>query len=299
MMTFQPINESCLDAFIWPKQDANKHSRGRLAVFSGPMLQTGAARLAAMAGARIGAGWVKLFADKAAAQIIACHQTSIMVGEYQAGARLSGEILGFDCAVIGMAFGAGASQIATIERLLQSKLPLVLDADALNILAKDRDYFFEIAKARNAPLILTPHAKEFARLTGAYPCENIEENCAKALELADAANAIIVLKGPKTIIAARGIAFVNENSSPWLASAGTGDVLAGFIGGLLAQGNAPIDAAKIAVFLHSQLGLQIGAGLIAEDLPNHIGELLNYYAPKNLKSNANMVRASFAQLEPN
>ena len=282
------IGDECMASYSWPEQDAHKHSRGRLAIFAGTMLNTGAARLAAAAGARIGAGWVKVFAPKSAAQIIAAHQTSIMVGEYEFGDILGQEILAFDCAIIGMAFGTMPKHLSTLERLLLSDLPLVLDADALNLIAANLVEIAPILKQRAAATILTPHNREFARLLGQKPSQDIENRCREVLKMARELNCTLALKGPETLIASpNGECAINKISTPWLASAGTGDVLAGMIGGLLAQKINPFDCAKIAVFLHSQIAINVGAGLIAEDLVSNIGGVLNEYAPPNLKSGRN------------
>lgn len=288
MTNFQEIDMECMANFPWPANDAHKHSRGRLAVFSGPKLNTGAARLAALAGARIGAGWVKVFAPKDAANIIAYHQTSIMVGEYEFGDILSDEILSFDCAIIGMGFGTSSRHLATLERLLNSDLPLIIDADAISLIAANLEELSPILLARKAKTILTPHSAEFARILGRKPSENIDKRGEEALEIAHKLNSYIVLKGPETIIAApNGDCAINRISTPWLATAGTGDVLAGMIGGLLAQKLGAMDAAKIATFLHSQTAINIGAGMIAEDLAQNFGVVINEYAPHNLKSGRN------------
>ncbi|KAF0113484.1 MAG: sugar kinase [Hyphomonadaceae bacterium] len=278
------INSLCMETFPWPNSDANKHSRGRLAVFSGGNLQTGAARLAANCGARIGAGWVKIFAPNRAAQIIATHISAIMVDAYEHGDDLPPEIHGYNALVIGPAFGFGAAQQTTLTSIMGLDKCLVLDADALTMLSLDSKTAFEIIKARKAPTILTPHSGEFSRLFGLKVSKQIEVRIEETVYGAKKSGAIIVHKGAQTIIATPNEeVWLLDNATPWLASAGTGDCLAGLIGGLAAQSCAPIDACKMAVFLHAQIGAFIGAGLIADDIAPNIGAVLDIYAPDNLK----------------
>lgn len=278
------INSQCMDAFPWPKIDAHKHSRGRLAVFAGSSLQTGAARLAANCAARIGAGWVKIFAQSRAAQIIATHVSAIMVGAHEPGEELPAELIGYDALVIGPAFGIEAPMQASLTAILGMDIGLVLDADALTLLSYNAKTAFEIIKSRGAPTILTPHSGEFSRLFGIKVSKAIDVRIEETIFAAKKSGAIIVHKGPQTIIATpNDEVWLLDVSTPWLASAGTGDCLAGLIGGILAQGCAPIEACKMAVFLHSQIGAYIGAGLIADDIAPNIGAVLDNFAPDSLK----------------
>jgi len=278
------IGPPCMDAFPWPQTDTNKHTRGRLAVFSGDGLQTGAARLAANCGARIGAGWVKIFAPSRAAQIIATHISAIMVAAYEHGEELPAEISGYNALVVGPGFGIAAPQQATLTALMGQSIGLVLDADALIMLGFDAKRAFEIIKSRKAVTILTPHSGEFSRLFSMKVSKSIETRIEETVYGAKKSGAIVVHKGAQTIIATPNEeVWILDKSSPFLASAGTGDCLAGFIGGLLAQGCVPIDACKMAVYLHAEIGKFIGAGLLADDIGPNIGNVLDNFAPDNLK----------------
>lgn len=280
-MNIHSIDKKCMLSFPWPKEDANKHTRGRLAVFSGDELRTGAARLAANGGARIGAGWVVIFAPIDAAHIIACHETSIMVRAIKYEGKLPQDIEEFDALIIGPALGFDGAKYAYMRNLCQIDVPLVLDADALTYIANSQNgNFFELFELRGAPVVLTPHSGEFYRLFDFPQTEDFKQKIKQTIDAAKISNAIIVHKGPKTIIATPfGEVSILEKSTPWLASAGTGDVLSGVIGGLLAQGVNPYIACQIAVFMHSKAGELLGAGLMAQDLPIAIAEVLGEYLP--------------------
>jgi hydroxyethylthiazole kinase-like uncharacterized protein yjeF len=280
------INEGVMENFPWVKPNAHKHSRGRLAVFSGGELHTGAARLVANCGARIGAGWVVMFAPIDAARIIAAHETSIMVEEYEYSPILPSKITDFRAIVIGPALGFGKGKYAAIKSLLGLENKLVLDADALSMIANDTSQFGlrEIIKERQFETILTPHEGEFSRIF-AQSADSLEEKIEITQYGAAKINATIVHKGAQTVIAApNGETAVLENSTPWLATAGTGDCLAGMIGGLVAQGLDGFTAAKIAVYLHAECGKTFGAGLLAQDIPNLIPEILDEFAPDALRA---------------
>ena len=280
------IDKSVMQNFPWVKTNAHKHSRGRLAVFSGGELHTGAARLVANCGARIGAGWVVMFASIDAARIIAAHETAIMVEEYEYSPALPQKITDFRAIVIGPALGFGKGKYAAIKSLLGLENKLVLDADALMMIANDTSShgLREIIKGREFETIITPHEGEFSRLF-VHSADDLDEKIEITQVAAAKINATIVHKGAQTVIASpNGDVAVLENSTPWLATAGTGDCLAGMIGGLVAQGLDGMRAAKIAVYLHSECGKAFGAGLMAQDIPNILPEILNEYAPNELRA---------------
>jgi hydroxyethylthiazole kinase-like uncharacterized protein yjeF len=149
---------------------------------------------------------------------------------------------------------------------LGSRAFVVLDADAITAFAGKADRLFEAIKERKACVVMTPHDGEFSRLFPDLAAG--ESKLDRARQAAARSGAVIVLKGPDTVVAGPGgEALIADNAPPQLATAGSGDVLAGIIGGLLAQRMPGLQAAAAAVWLHGEAGLSKGRGLIAEDLP--------------------------------
>lgn len=221
---------------------AHKYQRGSVSVPAGPM--PGAARLAALAARRAGAGLATIVgcADVAEAGTIATMDT---LNQALADPRRV-------VWVVGPGLGQGAA--AALSAVLRAGRQVVADADALR---------GNPALLRGCA-VLTPHAGEFARVFGPPGDDQLASvRAASALT-----GAVVLLKGASTIIAAPdGRAAINANAPPWLATAGSGDVLAGAIAGLLAQGMDPFPAACAGVFLHGAAAAMLGPGLIAEDLP--------------------------------
>ncbi|OYU52757.1 MAG: NAD(P)H-hydrate dehydratase [Alphaproteobacteria bacterium PA1] len=272
-------------AIPWPNAHSHKHSRGRLAVICGGRLQTGAARLAAAAGHRMGAGWVSLIAGHEATQILACHETERLIVEREPDQSLSSLCVGFDAAVLGPAFGLTHVHAAGVLDMVQGfPKPLVLDADALSLIAQSgrEGGLWQAVQARSAPTILTPHSGEFTRLAGEFESDKKGE---ATLKLAQALSAIVVHKGAETWVAAPdGRLAASDLATPFCASAGTGDVLAGLIGGLLAQSMPAFEAACAAVWIHATAANRVGPGLIASDLIAALPAVLNDLAPEGLKA---------------
>lgn len=272
-------------AIPWPDAQSHKHSRGRLAVFSGGKLQTGAARLAAAAGHRVGAGWVSLIAGPEAAQILACHETERLIVERKPHQSLSSLSAAFDAAVLGPAFGLTETHAADVLDMVQNfPKALVLDADALTLISQGgRDgALWQALQARTAPIILTPHSGEFTRLAGEF---NPDKKGEATLALSRDLSAIVVHKGAETWVASPdGRLAASDLATPFCASAGTGDVLAGLIGGLLAQSMPPFEAACAAVWIHATAANRVGPGLIASDLIAALPAVLNDLAPEGLRA---------------
>ncbi|WP_421791474.1 NAD(P)H-hydrate dehydratase [Hyphobacterium sp.] len=253
--------------------DTHKHQKGRLCVVSGAPSQTGAARLASIAGLRSGAGLVTLFSPPAAMQVNALHSTAVMLQRFEdvesfleaLDARRASAV------VIGPANGVGEATKTRVIAAASRPASLVLDADALTSFEDDADHLFKHLRTND---VLTPHEGEFARL---FPelADGRFNKIDQVRSAAERAGCTVLLKGADTVIAhpERGVR-VNVHASPALATAGSGDVLAGMIGGFLAQGHIGFEAACMAAWIHGEAGLRLGAGLIAEDLPDAIPGIL-------------------------
>ena len=264
--TFENTPALWSDAFRPPAPEDHKYRRGHALVVSGPMSRTGAARLAAVAALRAGAGLVTLVSPGSALAVNAAHLTAVMLRRADSPTDLT-EILAdyrFTAAAIGPGLGTDAAARARVAAVLAAPPAAVLDADALSLWADDPDALFTAVSGRPAPVILTPHDGEFARL---FPDLTEAPKPARARAAAARAQATVVLKGPDTVIAAPdGRLAINANAPPWLATAGAGDVLTGIACGLLAQGLPAFEAAAAAVWLHGAAATEAGPGLIAEDL---------------------------------
>ena len=257
------------DSLPWPVADTHKHARGRLGVVSGKATQTGAARLAARAGLRIGAGLVRILCPPDAAAVIAPTIEAIMLTPFGSDAALAEAAANLDAVVIGPAAGVNDATQANVRALAGTGAALVVDADALTVFEGWPGDLFE---GLDRDDVLTPHEGEFRRL---FPGLLEKGREAAAAEAAGRAGAVVVLKGAATVIAAPdGRISVNDNGVPWLATAGSGDVLAGMIAGLMAQRMDSFDAARAAVWMHAEAARGFGPGLIAEDLPERIPAVL-------------------------
>ncbi|MEQ1929853.1 MAG: NAD(P)H-hydrate dehydratase [Parvularculaceae bacterium] len=271
--TYENHTELWARQFRRPSFFANKFSRGHVAVVSGPRLRTGAARLAARAALRAGAGLVTVLAEPDAADECAAHLTSVMVREIATARDISAMLADprFTAAIIGPAAGIGAGTIEKTAAILKSSARAVLDADVFSSFEARPDTLFSALREGD---VLTPHEGEFGRLFKDIDIA-ASGRLAAARAAAHRAGAVVLLKGPDTVIAAPdGRAAVNVNAPPDLATAGSGDVLAGLIGGLLAQGTPGFEAAAIGAWLHGACGQAAGPGLIAEDLPDALPAVL-------------------------
>jgi hydroxyethylthiazole kinase-like uncharacterized protein yjeF len=229
-----------------PGREANKYSRGKLVVLAGDM--PGASRLAALAGQRSGAGYVELLGAEGDASPHA------LVRRGWSGKAIDDDRIA--AIVAGPGLGRGREARDRLDAALATGRPLVLDADALTLIGRARH-------DRVAGHILTPHWGEFVRMFG----DSAQDRLTQARAAARKSGAILLLKGADSIVAhPDGRAAIAGLAPSWLASAGTGDVLAGIIGGLLASGLEPFEAAQAGIWLHTEAARVAGPMLIADDL---------------------------------
>jgi NAD(P)H-hydrate epimerase len=282
-------------AMLWPKESGHKYARGHLVVASGPSTHTGAGRLAARAGLRVGAGLATIASPTEALAVNAAHLTAIMLRGVDGAAQWRDLLVDrrFSAVVIGPAFGIGEETRAIVSAILGGvrkdegrRFGLVLDADALTSFAGTAERLAGMIESSGADVVLTPHEGEFSRLFpksgegGGAQIADLPYRIDRARAAARFLGGMIVLKGPDTIVASPdGRAAIARNAPPTLATAGSGDVLAGLIGGLLAQGMAAFEAASCAVWLHGEAANLFGPGLIAEDLPEILPRALANLAP--------------------
>lgn len=265
----------------WPGQ--HKYKRGHAVIVSGAAHQTGAARLAALAALRAGAGLVTMASPAAALAVHAAHLSAIMLAETDDALALAGLLADRrkNAVCIGPAAGTGSPTRAKARACLASGAAVVLDADALISFAGAPDELFAaIAEFPERACVMTPHDGEFTRLFKDLSA-SADSKCEKALKAASRSGAVILLKGPDSVAAdPRGRAVVNTNAPPSLATAGSGDVLAGLVTGLLAQGMPALPAVSAAMWLHGAAARKFGDfGLIAEDLPGLVASVISSGIP--------------------
>ncbi|MCZ8185899.1 MAG: NAD(P)H-hydrate dehydratase [Beijerinckiaceae bacterium] len=274
------INSPSLWKTVMPalNPEIHKFRKGHVLVMSGPEFRTGAARLSAMAALHAGAGLVTLAGDAAALRVHAAQLTAVMLAEIRqqesreasAGTDLP-ELLAssrLSAALIGPAAGTGAATKRNLAILLEAGLPVVIDADAITALDGRPEW---LAARNRAGAVLTPHAGEFARLFGTDRTGSKVEITRAAARLS---GCVVVHKGPDTIIAAPdGRAAINITGGTELATAGSGDVLAGIIAAHLGAGLPPFEAASAAVYRHAEAGQRLGPGLTADALAKAVPPL--------------------------
>ena len=257
-----------------PHQTGHKYSKGHAVSVSGGPSTTGAARLGARGALRAGAGLVTVASPPNSLQVNASHLTAIMLQRFKGAEGLTAILddKRKNAVLIGPGNGVGADTRDNVQAVLTSGAATVLDADALTSFeAIPRDLFVAIDNYFAGPVVLTPHEGEFKRLFPDLEGSKLE----RARAAAARAHAVIVLKGPDTVVASPdGRVAINANAGPELGTAGSGDVLGGIITGLLAQGMPAFEAAAASVWLHGEAGAKVGRGLIAEDLPEQLPALL-------------------------
>lgn len=271
-------NDPSLWRLPWPEADAHKHERGHVVVASGGHTRTGAARLSAQAVLRSGAGLVTVLSPRDALAEHAVQLTAIMLREATGEASFAEAARTAQAMVIGPAFGTTNAHYKNLLAALAAapRCPLVLDADAITLLAP-------LTHGLDAHDVMTPHVGEFRR---AFP--GIWSGSQNPIDAARAAAAyarcVVLLKGPSTVIAAPdGRAIVNTSGTPFLATAGSGDVLAGLIAGLIGQGMESFEAAAAGAWIHGKAGEAYGPALTADDLPNILHNIFNGLAPLSLR----------------
>jgi ADP-dependent NAD(P)H-hydrate dehydratase / NAD(P)H-hydrate epimerase len=269
--TFRNSPELWIDHYPSPRLDGHKYTRGHAVVLSGGIESTGAARLAARGALRTGAGVVTIASPREALAVNAAASLAVMVrpiddanalADFLADARRN-------VAVLGPGGGVGPQMRELVLAALSAAPAVVLDADALTSFAGDLPSLAAAIRVRTAPVLLTPHEGEFSRLFSELDeAVQAPSKLARARTAAAATGAVVLLKGGDTVVAAPdGRAAIADNATAWLATAGSGDVLAGFCAGLLAQHMPAFEAACAAVWLHGEAGKEAGPGLISEDLP--------------------------------
>jgi len=253
---------------------AHKGTQGHALIIGGSYGKIGSVVLSSKACLKTGAGLVTAYIPKCGYEIVQTANPEVMVMTGKSGKGIKKIKIDFEPRAIGIGMGMGMSkstQKALREFLRINRTKLVVDADALNILSKNNDWFSLLP----AKTILTPHPKELERMIGQWNSE--EEKLEKVKDFAFQYDAIIVVKGAPTLIVTHDFVYENTTGNQALATAGSGDVLTGIITSLVAQSYEPIDAAIIGVYLHGltadiaypEMGYQ---AFIASDIINTIGE---------------------------
>ncbi|MFT7432569.1 MAG: hydroxyethylthiazole kinase-like uncharacterized protein yjeF [Alphaproteobacteria bacterium] len=250
------------ESYPIPDETSHKYTRGHAVIVAGKMV--GAARLASRAARRVGAGLVTVVCEPNAYPILTRDWPGTIVSALGEGKRYTEHLVDDkkNAFLLGPGGGLDSDLKAKILYTLEmgKRKGAVIDADGLNIFKADIE---KILESLHSNCVITPHAGEFTRI---FP--DITGSREKmAMAAATRAGCVVVLKGAKTIIASPcGQLVENDHTSPYLATGGTGDVLAGMIVGFMALGVSAFDAANMAVWLHGDAGKRLGIGLVAEDI---------------------------------
>jgi NAD(P)H-hydrate epimerase len=266
--TWENGSDLWLCNYPWPEPESYKYKRGEVLILGGEAI-TGASRMTALAASRAGAGMVTLAVPSRVWSIYATSLIDAIVRDFDGFVEFEALLADTRRNVIAIGPGAGVGSLTRqfVLAALATKRSTVLDADALTSFAEaPQDLFRAIA----GPCVLTPHAGEFNRL---FHFEG--DKLQRTRKAAKQCDAVVILKGPDTVIAAPdGRAIINSNAPAQLATGGSGDVLTGFVAALLAQGMAPFEAAAAAVWLHGAAATAFGLGLVARDLPDALPQVL-------------------------
>ena len=259
-------------------RSSHKYTRGHTLVISGPIETAGAARLAASASLRTGSGLVTIACDEDTLPVHASQVTSVMLKKADSIDDLSVVLNDqrFNSVVLGPGMPSQTGTRDLVRAVLSHNRFTVLDAGALSCFATEPKILFDAIKKHDADVVLTPHDGEFTRI---FPYESCAPSkIDRAKQAAIASGAIILLKGPDTVIASPdGHVSISVNAPPWLATAGSGDVLAGMIAGLLAQGMPVFEAANAATWLHGEAARVLGPAMISSELDEGLKQVLKTF----------------------
>ena len=260
-----------------PSLSDYKYTRGHVLVRGGGVASTGAARLCAQSALNSGSGAVSVSCSADSLAIYAAHLTAVMLKVHNNEAEFEQSLrdVRINTVVIGPGTGVGRSTQAYTALALAANKRCVLDADALTSFIDQPARLFQLLKNTETTAVMTPHHGEFQSLFGTTPCSEPADRLSQAQAAAKLCEAVVVYKGSDTIIAAPdGRSVINNNAPAWLATAGSGDVLAGVIAALLAQGLDAFNAACAGVWLHSDAASSLHYPMTAEQLCDYVGESL-------------------------
>jgi hydroxyethylthiazole kinase-like uncharacterized protein yjeF len=264
--------------FPIPQTGGHKYSRGHAVVVSGGIASTGAARLAARGALRAGAGLVTIASPREALVVNASASLAVMVREADGAEGLKALLHDprINAVVLGPGGGVGPEMRRKVEISLAGKRTVILDADALTSFGDNpKELFTILSNHPQSTAIHTPHEGEFSRLFSSIDgISTVKQKLEVCISASHETGGIVVLKGADTVVAAPdGRAMIADNAPAYLASAGAGDVLAGIIAGLCAQGMPAFEAAAAGVWVHGEAARLFGPGLIAEDLTEALPEV--------------------------
>ena len=274
-LTFENVPELWRAKFSLPRAQGHKYDRGHAVVVSGPSWSTGAARLAARGALRAGAGLVTIASPREALAVNAAANLAIMVRPVDGSTELARFLADprLNALAVGPGLGVSDATCELVLAALSGDRAVVLDADAITSFVKSPHRLAAAVKARGEKAtVLTPHEGEFSRYFHVLDADTkVGSKLVRARRAAELIGAVVLLKGPDTVVAAPdGRASIAANAPAFLATAGAGDVLTGITAGLLAQGMPAFEAASAAVWLHGEAAFAFGVGLIAEDLPEQL-----------------------------